>query len=190
MEFLSDLEVPCRECRGSRFNAETLSVRYKGLNVAEVLKLSVNEALNIFAAHVRIARILQTFSEVGLGYLTLGQSATTLSGGESQRVKLAAALTSDELGKTLYFLDEPTSGLHAADTRRLIDLLQRLVTQGNSLVLIEHQPEIIGAADWIMELGPGGGPAGGNLVEQMPPAELAESGVGATAQSLRSWLGK
>ncbi len=190
MEFLSDLEVPCRECRGSRFNAETLSVHYKGLNVAEVLKLSVNEALNIFAAHVRIARILQTFSEVGLGYLTLGQSATTLSGGESQRVKLAAALTSDELGKTLYFLDEPTSGLHAADTRRLIELLQRLVTQGNSLVLIEHQPEIIGAADWIMELGPGGGPAGGNLVEQMPPAELVKSGDGPTAGSLRSWMGE
>jgi excinuclease ABC subunit A len=188
IEFLSDIEVNCETCRGNRFNPETLAVRYKGLNVAEVLALSVADSLDFFAAHERIHKVLRTFADVGLGYLPLGQSSRNLSGGEAQRVKLASALVNEEQGGTFYFLDEPTTGLHSADVERLVELLQHLVDRGNTLIAIEHQPYFIGAADWVVELGPGGGPSGGRVIETGPPSRLIDSGTGATAQSLASWI--
>lgn len=188
MQFLSDVSLTCPVCRGDQFNPETLSISYKGLNPAEILRLSMNESLDFFANHRRIHSVLRTLVDVGLGYLTLGQPATTLSGGESQRVKLASALTTGNDESTLFFLDEPTTGLHSEDIERLLQLLQKIVDRGNSLIVIEHHPEVIAAADWIIELGPQGGPQGGRVITQNTPQAISQNGQGSTFAVLSTWM--
>ena len=173
MHFLPDVYVPCEVCHGKRYNRETLEVRYKGKNIAEVLEMTVEEAVEFFANVPRIARRLQTLDDVGLGYVKLGQPATTLSGGEAQRVKLASELSKVATGNTLYILDEPTTGLHFADIDKLLEVLQRLVDQGNTVVVIEHNLDVIKSADWIIDLGPEGGDEGGAVVATGTPEELA-----------------
>ncbi|MEZ5125616.1 MAG: excinuclease ABC subunit UvrA [Thermoleophilia bacterium] len=173
MHFLPDVYVPCEACAGKRYNRDTLEVRYKSKNIAEVLDLSVEEALDFFSSVPRIARRLQALSDVGLNYIRLGQPATTLSGGEAQRVKLASELSKVATGKTLYILDEPTTGLHFADIERLLEMLQRLVDAGNTVVVIEHNLDVIKSADWIVDLGPEGGEEGGTVVASGSPEDLA-----------------
>src|SRR5213079_986417 len=163
----------CEVCHGKRFTDQTLEVEYKGKNIADVLNLSVEEALEIFDNIPRIRIILQTLNDVGLGYIRLGQPATTLSGGEAQRVKLATELSKIATGRTLYILDEPTTGLHFADVQRLLEVLHRLVDQGNSVVVIEHNIDVIKQADWIVDLGPEGGDAGGQVIATGTPEEVA-----------------
>jgi len=176
MHFLPDVYVPCEACRGKRYNRDTLEVWYKGKNIAEVLEMSVEDAVEFFANVPRIARRLKALDEVGLGYIKLGQPATTLSGGEAQRVKLASELSKVATGKTLYILDEPTTGLHFADIDKLLEMLQRLVDQGNTVVVIEHNLEVIKSADWIVDLGPEGGEEGGAIVAVGTPEDLAGLG--------------
>ena len=173
MHFLPDVYVPCEVCHGKRYNRDTLEVRYKGKNIAEVLEMSVEEAVEFFANVPRIARRLKALDEVGLGYVKLGQPATTLSGGEAQRVKLASELSKVATGKTLYILDEPTTGLHFEDIDKLLEMLQRLVDQGNTVVVIEHNLDVIKSADWVIDLGPEGGDEGGRVVATGTPEELA-----------------
>ena len=173
MHFLPDVYVPCEVCHGKRYNRETLEVRYKGKNIAEVLEMSVEESLEFFANVPRIARRLRALDEVGLGYVKLGQPATTLSGGEAQRVKLASELSKVATGQTLYILDEPTTGLHFQDIDKLLEMLQRLVDQGNTVVVIEHNLDVIKSADWVIDLGPEGGDEGGLVVATGTPEELA-----------------
>jgi excinuclease ABC subunit A len=173
MHFLPDVYVVCEECRGKRFNAETLEVRFKGKTIADVLEMSVGEALKFFANHRRIASRLQLLSDVGLGYIRLGQSATTLSGGEAQRIKIAFELSKPPTGKTLYLLDEPTTGLHFADVERLLEVLFRLRSGGNTVVVIEHNVDVLKSVDWLVDLGPEGGDAGGHVVAQGTPEEVA-----------------
>jgi excinuclease ABC subunit A len=174
MHFLPDVYVPCEQCGGARYNRETLEVRYKDKTIADVLKMSIDEALAFFKDIPAIASKLKTISEVGLGYIHLGQSATTLSGGEAQRMKLAAELSKRATGQTLYILDEPTTGLHFADVHRLLRLLQRLRDQGNTVIVIEHNLDVIKSADWIIDLGPEGGDRGGHLVATGTPEEVAK----------------
>ncbi len=188
MQFLPDLYVPCEVCRGARFNRETLQVRFKGLNIAEVLNLTVNEALEVFDAFPALRRKLQTLADVGLGYIRLGQPAPTLSGGEAQRVKLARELSKRATGRTLYVLDEPTVGLHAADVHRLIEVLQRLVDAGNTVVVIEHNLDVVKVADWILDLGPEGGDQGGRIVAQGPPEAIMAEPRSYTGRFLRRYL--
>jgi excinuclease ABC subunit A len=188
MQFLPDIYVPCDVCHGSRYNRETLQVRYKGLNIAEVLDLTVNEAMELFSAHQPIYRRLRTLQAVGLGYIRLGQPATTLSGGEAQRIKLSRELSKRATGQTLYVLDEPSVGLHAADVARLLNVLNRLVNRGNSVIIIEHHPDIIKSADWIIDLGPEGGDAGGYVVALGTPEEVAQVEDSYTGQFLREVL--
>ncbi len=176
MQFLPDVYVTCEICAGRRYNREALEIRYRGYNVADVLEMSVEIALEVFASIPRIARPLQTLHDVGLGYLTLGQQANTLSGGEAQRVKLASELAKRATGRTLYILDEPTTGLHFDDVRHLIDVLQRLVDRGNTVVVIEHNLDVIKNVDRVIDLGPEGGEAGGEIVAEGTPEEVAESG--------------
>jgi excinuclease ABC subunit A len=164
MQFLDEAQVECPSCRGRRYNRETLEVRFKGLNIADVLDLSVAEALSVFRAQPRILEKLQTLDAVGLGYLRLGQPADTLSGGEAQRLKLSLELSKRQQGGTLYLLDEPTTGLHWEDIQRLMDLLFKLRDAGNTIIIIEHHLDVVRLADWVIELGPGGGSAGGRLV--------------------------
>ena len=161
MHFLPDVYVPCEVCKGRRYNRETLEVRYKGRSIADVLDLTVADALDFFANQRRIAEKLELLNDVGLGYIHLGQAATTLSGGEAQRVKLATELAKRDTGRTLYILDEPTTGLHFEDVRLLLEVLHRLVDKGNSVVVIEHNLDVIKTADWIIDLGPEGGERGG-----------------------------
>jgi len=165
--------VPCEACHGKRYNRDTLEVWYKGKNIAEVLEMSVEESVGFFANVPRIARRLQALDDVGLGYVKLGQPATTLSGGEAQRVKLASELSKVATGKTLYILDEPTTGLHFQDIDKLLEMLQRLVDQGNTVVVIEHNLDVIKSADWVIDLGPEGGDEGGRVVAAGTPEELA-----------------
>ena len=174
MHFLPDVYVPCEACQGKRYNRDTLEVRYKGKNIAEVLEMSVEEAVGFFANVPRIARRLGALADVGLDYVKLGQPATTLSGGEAQRVKLASELSKVATGRTLYILDEPTTGLHFADIDRLLEMLQRLVDQGNTVVVIEHNLDVIKSADWIVDLGPEGGDEGGAVVAAGTPEDLAD----------------
>ncbi|MFO1022669.1 MAG: excinuclease ABC subunit UvrA [Planctomycetales bacterium] len=188
MGVLPELQVPCPACHGGGFNPETLSIRYKGLNAGEILQLSIREATQFFENIASIHSILKVLDQVGLGYLRLGQSATTLSGGESQRVKLASALVGDLQPATLFFLDEPSTGLHPADLGRLIDLLQKLVDQGHTVIVIEHQLEMIAAADWVIDLGPGAGPEGGKVVAACSPRVLLKTGEGVTAEAFRGWF--
>jgi excinuclease ABC subunit A len=173
MHFLPDVYVTCEQCGGLRYNRETLQVQYAGRTIAEVLSMTVDEALEVFKPVNRIAAKLRTLSEVGLGYVQLGQAATTLSGGEAQRIKLAAELSRPATGHTLYLLDEPTTGLHFADVHKLLDVLLRLRDAGNSVLVIEHNLDIIRCADYIVDLGPEGGDAGGDLVVAGTPEEVA-----------------
>jgi excinuclease ABC subunit A len=188
MQFLPDVYVPCDVCHGRRYNRETLQVRYKGKNIAEVLDLTVDEAAGFFAAHPRIVSRLKTLRAVGLGYIRLGQPATTLSGGEAQRIKLSRELSKRATGHTLYVLDEPSVGLHTADVARLLKVLNRLVNKGNTVVIIEHHPDIVKSADWIIDLGPEGGDAGGYVVAEGTPEEVAQVEESYTGQFLRSIL--
>jgi len=174
MHFLPDIEVKCDACGGKRYNAQTLEVEYRGKNIADVLEMSVDEALEFFDSIPKIKNILQTLSDVGLGYITLGQNAVTLSGGEAQRIKLAKELSKKETGKTLYILDEPTTGLHFGDVDRLVNVLQHLVDLGNSVVIIEHNLDVIKNADYIIDIGPEGGVKGGKIVDKGTPIELAK----------------
>ena len=177
MQFLPDVYVTCELCAGRRYNREALEIRYRGHNIADVLDMSVETALQVFASIPRIVRPLQTLHDVGLGYLTLGQPANTLSGGEAQRVKLGSELAKRATGKTLYILDEPTTGLHFDDVRRLIDVLQRLVDRGNTIVVIEHNLDVIKNMDRLIDLGPEGGEAGGEIVAEGTPEEVAAQGT-------------
>jgi excinuclease ABC subunit A len=190
MHFLPDVYVPCETCKGARYNRETLEVRFKGKSIADVLEMSVEEALQFFAKIPKLRRRLQTLHDVGLDYIKLGQPATTLSGGEAQRVKLSSELSKIATGKTLYILDEPTTGLHFADIEKLLDVLQRLVDSGNTVLVIEHNLDVIKQADWIIDLGPEGGEAGGEIIATGTPEQIAEVDESATGQFLRHVLPK
>ncbi|MGH3035898.1 MAG: ATP-binding cassette domain-containing protein, partial [Gaiellaceae bacterium] len=188
MHFLPDVYVPCETCGGKRYNRETLEVRFKGKSIADVLDMSIEEALAFFAKIPKIRRRLQTLNDVGLEYVKLGQPATTLSGGEAQRVKLAAELSKVATGKTLYILDEPTTGLHFADIEKLLEVLHRLVDSGNTVLVIEHNLDVIKQADWLVDLGPEGGEAGGEVVATGTPEQVAEVEASYTGSYLRELL--
>jgi excinuclease ABC subunit A len=188
MHFLPDVWVTCDVCKASRFNRETLQIRYKDRTIAETLNMDVNEALEHFASIPKIQRKLQTLVDVGLGYIKLGQSATTLSGGEAQRVKLAKELSRVATGDTLYILDEPTTGLHFADIQKLLDVLHRLTDAGNTVLVIEHNLDVIKTADWIIDLGPEGGDGGGRIVAQGTPEEMVATAESYTGQFLKQAL--
>jgi excinuclease ABC subunit A len=188
MHFLPDVYVPCETCGGKRYNRETLEVRFKGKSIADVLDMSVEEALRFFAKIPKLRRRLQTLHDVGLDYVKLGQPATTLSGGEAQRVKLAKELGKVATGRTLYILDEPTTGLHFADIEKLLEVLQRLVDAGNTVLVIEHNLDVIKQADWIVDLGPEGGEAGGEVIATGTPEQVAEVEESYTGQYLRAIL--
>ncbi len=190
MQFLPDIFIPCDVCHGTRYNRETLQVKFKGLSIADVLDLTVSEAIEVFEAFPPIVSRLETLEAVGLGYIRLGQPATTLSGGEAQRIKLSRELAKRSTGRTLYVLDEPSVGLHAADVERLIAVLQALVDQGNTVLIIEHHPDIIKVADHIIDLGPEGGDAGGMIVAQGTPEEVAQAEHSYTGQFLRELLAR
>jgi excinuclease ABC subunit A len=188
MHFLPDVYVTCDVCAGSRYNRETLDVRYKGKHIAEVLAMTVEQAHDFFQNVPAVRSKLETLMDVGLGYITLGQSATTLSGGESQRVKLSKELSRRATGRTLYILDEPTTGLHFADTQRLLDMLARLVEAGNTVVVIEHNLDVVKTADWIIDLGPEGGDRGGEIVAEGSPEQVAAVKGSSTGQFLKKVL--
>ena len=188
MHFLPDVYVPCDTCGGKRFNRETLGIKYKGKNISEVLKLTVEDALALFRNVPMVAHKLETLMAVGLGYIELGQNATTLSGGEAQRVKLAKELSKRSTGSTLYVLDEPTTGLHFHDIAQLLDVLYKLRDQGNTIVVIEHNLDVIKTADWIIDLGPEGGAGGGEIIAAGTPEEIAAVPRSYTGQALRSVL--
>ncbi len=188
MHFLPDVYVPCDVCKGTRYNKETLAIRYKGKNIAEVLDMTVEEALAFFSAIPPIREKLQTLYDVGLGYIKLGQPATELSGGEAQRIKLARELSKRQTGRTLYLLDEPTTGLHPEDVRKLLNVLHRLVDAGNTVVVIEHNLDVIKTADWVIDLGPEGGERGGEVIAEGPPEKVAEVPHSYTGQFLRQVL--
>jgi excinuclease ABC subunit A len=188
MHFLPDVYVPCEVCKGRRYNRETLEVRYKGRSIADVLDLTVADAMDFFSNQRRIAEKLELLNDVGLGYIHLGQAATTLSGGEAQRVKLATELAKRDTGRTLYILDEPTTGLHFEDVRLLLEVLHRLVDKGNSVVVIEHNLDVIKTADWIIDLGPEGGEKGGRIVAAGTPEDVAEANSSHTGSFLRKVL--
>ncbi|NVB41560.1 excinuclease ABC subunit UvrA [Pseudenhygromyxa sp. WMMC2535] len=188
MHFLADVYVPCEVCGGKRYNQQTLAVRYRGHTITEVLDLSIDECAELFANHRKLSRILRTLQDVGLGYMKIGQTATTMSGGEAQRVKLSRELGKVQTGRTLYVLDEPTTGLHFEDIARLLGVLQRLVEAGNTVVVIEHNLDVIKCADWVIDLGPEGGAGGGLLVAEGTPEELAEVEASHTGQFLRDVL--
>ena len=185
MRFLPDLFVDCPICHGRQFNRQTLAVRYREKSIADVLAMSIDEAAEFFENHAAIHRMLASLEEVGLGYLTLGQRSTTLSGGEAQRIKLAAELGRPSAGKTLYILDEPTTGLHVDDIGRLLLVLQKLVDLGHTVLVIEHNLDVIKTSDWVIDLGPGGGVAGGQIVAAGTPEEI----VGCAGSFTGQWLG-
>jgi excinuclease ABC subunit A len=188
MHFLPDVFVPCDVCKGKRFNRETLEVRFRGMSIADVLDLTVEDAVTVFENQPRIAQKLITLADVGLGYVHLGQSATTLSGGEAQRVKLATELSKRDTGRTLYILDEPTTGLHFEDVRVLLEVLHKLVDKGNTVLVIEHNMDVIKTADWIVDLGPDGGINGGQLVASGTPEDVAAEPRSYTGQFLATAL--
>lgn len=188
MQFLPDVYVPCEVCKGARYNRDTLEIRFKGKNIADVLEMPISEAVEFFSNQPRIARHLQTLMDVGLGYVRLGQSAPTLSGGEAQRVKLASELARRSTGHTIYLLDEPTTGLHFEDVRRLLVVLARLVDQGNTVLVIEHNLDVIKTADWIIDLGPEGGDGGGSIVAEGTPEQVAKVKGSHTARFLAEVL--
>ena len=188
MHFLPDVYVMCEVCKGKRYNRETLEIGYKGKSIADILAMTVEEALRFFENVPRVREKLQTLYDVGLGYIKLGQSATTLSGGEAQRVKLAKELSKRGTGRTLYILDEPTTGLHFDDVKKLLDVLDKLVDQGNTVVVIEHNLDVIKTADHLIDLGPDGGEAGGHIVAEGSPEEVAANEVSYTGRVLAGVL--
>ncbi len=190
MHFLPDVYVPCDHCKGKRYNRETLEIRYKGKTIDQVLNMTVEEAREFFDAIPVLARKLQTLVDVGLSYIRLGQASTTLSGGEAQRVKLATELSKRDTGKTLYILDEPTTGLHFADIKQLLTVLHKLRDHGNTIVVIEHNLDVIKTADWIIDLGPEGGSGGGQIIAQGTPEEVAKDKKSHTARFLKMVLDK
>jgi excinuclease ABC subunit A len=189
MHFLPDVYVTCDTCGGKRYNRETLEILYKGKNIAEVLEMTIHQGLEFFEVVPQIRTRLATLQDVGLGYLRLGQPATTLSGGEAQRVKLSKELSRRATGKTFYLLDEPTTGLHFEDIRKLLAVLNRLVDQGNSVVVIEHNLHVIKTADWVIDLGPEGGDQGGEIIAQGAPEAVAKVRKSRTGQLLKQVLG-
>ena len=190
MHFLPDVFVPCDVCHGKRYNRETLEVKYKGKNIYDVLNMTVEEALGFFEHLPRIKNKIQTLFDVGLGYVRLGQPSTELSGGEAQRIKLATELSKRPTGRTIYILDEPTTGLHFADVHKLIDILQRFTTDGNTVVVIEHNLDVIKTADYIIDLGPEGGDKGGTLVAYGTPEEVAGNSASYTGAYIKKELEK
>ena len=188
MQFLADVSLVCEACAGRRYRPAVLEVRYRGRTIDRVLDLTVHEALQFFTGQVQVTRRLKVLDQIGLGYLRLGQSATTLSGGEAQRVKLATELSKVATGRTLYVLDEPTTGLHFADIEKLLEVLQRLVDQGNTVLVIEHNLDVIKQADWLIDLGPEGGEAGGEVVAVGTPEDVADVAGSYTGQYLRPLL--
>ena len=190
MHFLPDVYVPCDQCGGKRYNEETLQVHYKGKTIADVLDITVEEALEFFSNVSKIKHKLQTLNDVGLSYIKLGQSATTLSGGEAQRVKLASELQKKATGKTLFVLDEPTTGLHSDDVKKLIEVLQRLVEHGDTVLVIEHNLDVIKCADQIIDMGPEGGQGGGTVICTGTPEKIAECKESYTGQYLKPLLEK
>ena len=190
MHFLPDVYVPCEVCKGKRYNRETLEVTYKDKSISDVLNMTAEEGLKFFENIPTIARKLQTIVDVGLGYIRLGQPSTTLSGGEAQRIKLATELSKRSTGKTIYILDEPTTGLHFADVHKLVGILDRLVEGGNSVVVIEHNLEVIKTADYIVDLGPEGGTRGGKIIAEGTPEKVAKVEGSYTGQFLKKILDK
>ena len=188
MHFLADIYVACDTCKSKRYNRETLDIRYKGKNIHEVLDMTIEEARTFFDAVPALARKLQTLIDVGLSYIRLGQSATTLSGGEAQRVKLSRELSKRDTGQTLYILDEPTTGLHFADIQQLLDVLHRLRDRGNTVVVIEHNLDVIKTADWIIDLGPEGGSGGGEIIATGTPEQVADNSHSHTGRFLKDKL--
>jgi len=190
MHFLPDVYVECDVCKGTRYNRETLEVRYRGKTIADVLNTRVDESIAFFGNFAKIKRILLALDEVGLSYMTLGQPSTTLSGGEAQRVKLAAELAKTPIGHTLYVLDEPTTGLHFADVHNLLRVLNRLADKGHTVLVIEHNLEVIKTADWIIDLGPEGGDRGGQIVAVGRPEDIVKNKNSHTGRFLRSRLNR
>ena len=188
MHFLADVYVKCDVCDGHRYNEQTLEVKYKDKNISDILNMTVEEALIFFDAIPSIKKKLVTLNDVGLGYITLGQSATTLSGGEAQRIKLAKELSKRSTGKTLFILDEPTTGLHFADIELLLNVLTRLKDQGNTILVIEHNLDVVKTADWIIDLGPEGGSEGGSIVASGAPEDVAKINESFTGQFLKKML--
>ncbi len=185
MNFLPDVFVPCETCHGKRFNRETLEVRYKGKSIADILEMTVNEAVVFFEAIPKIHRSIKTLQDVGLGYITLGQQSTTLSGGEAQRVKLASELSKRQTGKTIYILDEPTTGLHFEDIRVLMDVINTIVDFGNTVIIIEHNMDVIKLADHIIDIGPDGGEKGGRIIATGTPEEIIKNKDSITGKFLK-----
>jgi excinuclease ABC subunit A len=185
MNFLPDVQVPCETCNGKRYNRETLEVRYRGKSISDVLDMSIDEAVTFFENIPSIYRKIKTLQDVGLGYITLGQSSTTLSGGEAQRVKLATELSKKDTGKTFYILDEPTTGLHFEDVNVLLGVINRLVDRGNTVLIIEHNLDVIKAADWVIDMGPEGGKNGGKLLFQGTPEDLIKQKNSETGRFLK-----
>lgn len=190
MHFLPDVYVPCEICKGKRYNRETLEVRYKGKSIADILEMTIEESVEFFRPIPKIFRKLDTLLEVGLGYIRMGQPATTLSGGEAQRIKLAAELSKRSTGSTIYILDEPTTGLHFEDVKRLLKVLHRLVDQGNTVLVIEHNLDVIKTADWIVDMGPEGGTGGGDVVAFGTPEQIADVAGSHTGRYLRAMFDK
>jgi excinuclease ABC subunit A len=188
MNFLPDVYITCDVCHGRRFNSDTLGVRYKGKNIAEVLDMTIEEAAAFFERIPQVSHRMNTLLSVGLGYIKLGQSALTLSGGEAQRVKLAFELAKRATGRTLYFMDEPTTGLHFVDVKQLMEVIQRLVETGNSVVMIEHNLDVIKQADWVIDLGPEGGDLGGQIVAEGSPERIAKARGSYTGKYLKDAL--
>jgi len=190
MHFLPDVYVPCEVCNGARYNRDTLDVHFKGKNIADILNMPCEEALGFFENQPAIVRHMQTLVDVGLGYVRLGQPAPTLSGGEAQRVKLASELAKRSTGHTMYILDEPTTGLHFEDVNKLLTVLSRLVDQGNTIVVIEHNLDVIKSSDWVIDLGPNGGDGGGTVIAEGTPEKVAKTQASFTGEFLRPILDK
>ncbi len=187
MNFLPDVYVQCEVCNGRRYNQETLAVKFNGYSIADILDLAIEDALPVLADIPQVRQKLETLVEVGLGYIHLGQAATTLSGGEAQRMKLARELSKRQTGKTLYLLDEPTTGLHFDDVRKLLEVLHRLTNLGNTIIIIEHNLDVVRNADWIIDLGPEGGEGGGQIVAEGTPEEIAATPASLTGDFLRRY---
>ena len=190
MHFLPDVYVPCEVCHGARYNRDTLDVHFKGKSIADILNMPCEEALGFFENQPAIVRHMQTLVDVGLGYVRLGQPAPTLSGGEAQRVKLASELAKRSTGHTMYILDEPTTGLHFEDVNKLLTVLSRLVDQGNTIVVIEHNLDVIKSSDWVIDLGPNGGDGGGTVIAEGTPEKVAKTQASFTGEFLRPILNK
>jgi excinuclease ABC subunit A len=188
MHFLPDVYVPCEVCEGKRYNRETLDVRYKGKNIFDILDMTVEEAMSFFEHLPSIRRKIETMYDVGLSYIRLGQPSTTLSGGEAQRIKLATELSKRNTGKTIYILDEPTTGLHFADVHKLVDILQRLTEGGNTVVVIEHNLDVIKTADYIIDIGPEGGDKGGTVIAHGTPEKIVQSPISYTGHYVEKYL--